>query len=149
MKKYVFLLSVISFLGATTISAQDLSNSEVPSIIRNSFLGEYPQATDIEWEREGDLYKVDFELNKKIEQKIWYDPTGEIVKREEEMSATDLPTLIHSKIKTEFAGYHIDEVDKVTTKTEVYYQVELESFFKEDWEITINAQGKILSKVAD
>lgn len=149
MKKYIVWIPAIVFLFANPAFGQDIPASEVPSVIKNNFLLEYPRATDIDWEMEKNCYKVDFELNNNTEYKIWYSTAGDIVKREEEISKHHLPAAILSKIQTDFRGYRIDEVDKVTTETEVYYEVELKSLLKKEWEITIDSNGEIRSKTAE
>lgn len=149
MKKYIVWIPAIVFLFANPAFGQDIPASEVPSVIKNNFLLEFPKATDIDWEMEKNYYKVDFELNNNTEYKIWYSAAGDIVKREEEISKHHLPAAILSKIQTDFKGYRIDEVDKVTTGTEIYYEVELKSLLKKEWEVTIDTNGEIRSKTAE
>lgn len=149
MGKSILLLSIIAFLFVNPIFKQGIPEREVPSIVKNSFLGEYPNAEDIDWKIDKNLYEVAFKLDKSIENKVWLNSKGKIVKHEEELTRKELPPVVLSKIEADFKGYRIDEVDKVTTDTEVYYEVALVSFIKKNWEITFDLQGKILKQVVD
>jgi hypothetical protein len=136
-------------LSASSTFAQDIKQSQVPSLVVNNFQQKFPKARDIEWKMDGDLYKVDFEtglLGK--DQKSWYDQTGNLVRHKEEISKSDLPKNILAKINAEFSGYRIDDVKKITEGGKETYTLELKKFTKE-WKVAFDPEGNILSKIAD
>lgn len=71
---------------------------------------QFPKATDIEWDRDGDLYLVDFEMNWDAGHEIWYDATGKMAKHTEEIEQKTLPATVISKINTEFKGYNSNDI---------------------------------------
>ena len=62
MKTKLIQMMAILFLGTTSIFAQDLTESQVPSVIVNNFKKEFPKASDVEWEKKGEQYNVEFEI---------------------------------------------------------------------------------------
>jgi uncharacterized membrane protein YkoI len=149
MKKLTFIVACAVSLFSVSAFAQDIPQSKVPSLIVTNFQQAFSKATDIEWEMDGDLYKVEFEIGLfGLDHDAWYNAEGKLVKHKEEISKTDLPENIQATIKKEFDGYRIDDVEKVTTGNEVVYLMELKKF-TDDWKVAIDATGKILSKIAD
>lgn len=122
--KNLILLAVIVFWSAN-IMAQDISSSEVSTIVKDAFKKEFPNSRDIEWERKGEYYNVEFEIGKN-DHELWITPSGKILKHKEEISSAKLPANIKNKIKADYKGYRIDDVDKLTLENTVLYKVEIE-----------------------
>lgn len=147
MKKIILSIAVGLLISSFSF-AQDLTESEVPTSIVNKFKNSYPKAKDIDWEKEGSLYKVDFDLGLSKDYKAWYNVSGQRVKFTEDISKAKLPQNILAKIKTDFAKYRIEDVEKVTTGKAVTYVVELKHV-KQDWKVVFDSQAKVLKKIAD
>jgi hypothetical protein len=147
MKK-IILVMLSGMLSLGFASAQDLAPSQVPSVILNNFKSSYPKATDIEWEKKGDLFNVEFELGRGADHEIWYDAAGKMVKHKEEIAKKDLPASVTSKISSDFKDYRVNDVKKITTDTSTLYTMELESR-AQDWEITIDSDGQIINQRKD
>ena len=109
---------------------------------------QFPKATDIEWELDGDNYTVEFEIGWGTEHEIRYDEAGKILKHVEEIAKGDLPKAIISKIASDFSELKIDEVKKITEGNEVNYSVELENF-SEEWKVIFSGKGEVLHKIKD
>lgn len=148
MKKLILSISAALFLMTGSVAAQDLSQSQVPSVILNDFKKAFPKATDIEWEMDGDLYNVEFETGLTTDHEIWYNAEGKRTKHKEEISKKDLPDAVISKIKDNFAGYRLSDINKITTPSEVIYTLEVKSS-SEEWELSVDSTGKILKQRAD
>lgn len=123
MKNLILLAVIVLWSG--NIMAQDISASEVPTIVKDAFKKEFPNSRDIEWEREGEYFNVEFEIGKN-DHELWITPSGKIVKHKEDISSAELPTSIKNKIKADYKGYRIDDVDKLTLENRVFYKVEIE-----------------------
>lgn len=150
MKKNI-LLALFVLFGTSRIFAQDIPQSQVPSVVVNSFQKSFPKATDVEWELQNadQLYKVEFETGLAgYDHDAWYDKTGKLVKHKEEISRNDLPPSVTAKINTDYKGYRIDDVKKITEGNVVTYSLEIKSG-KEEWKLVLDAGGNVLSKVAD
>jgi len=148
MKSIILSIAAGLLLSAGSLKAQDIPSSQVPSVIVNKFATAYPKATDIEWERKGELYNVEFEMGRNIDHEIWYDKSGNLVRHKEELSKNNLPSKVTAKLQQDFKGYRIDDVEKITEGTKVTYKMELKSFTK-DWDMVMDADGNILKQKAD
>lgn len=148
MKKIILAITTGLFLFAGSVIAQDIPQSEVPSVILNKFKSEFPKAKDIEWETKADLYNVEFEIGRSADHEIWYDKSGNQVKHKEDISKNQLPKAVTNTLQKDFKGYRIDDVEKFTTGSTVSYKMELNSMTK-DWDIEIDSNGKILKQKAD
>lgn len=139
MKKLIF---AICLAGASTVAvAQDIRQSEVPSVVLNAFQSKFSNAADVEWEMKGDLYKVEFEIGK-FDHDLWIDKNGKVVKHKEELSKSDLPPAINDKIKAEYKDYRVDDVYKIESDGKVTYEVELDGN-RGDREITFAPDGTV------
>ena len=148
MKNLILTISILG-LSFTNISAQDIHQSEVPSIILNNFQKTFPKASDIDWEIKGNLYEVEFETGfLGDDHKVLYSRDGKLVRHEEKISKSNLPKTVLASIKRSFNGYRTDDIKKITEGGKVIYNVELKNYSQE-WKVVFDAQGKILQKIAD
>lgn len=148
MKKKI-LIGIIACVGLTSaVVAQDLLQSDVPSVVVNNFQKAFPKAYDVEWELKGELYEVDFETGVSIDHEAWYDKTGKLVKHKQEIAKTDLPKAVLNTLNTDFKGYRVEDAKKITEGSKVTYKLDLESTTSE-WKVLLSSEGKVLSKIAD
>ena len=132
-------------LFATSIAvAQDLNLTEVPNNLKVALNKEYSNATDVEWEKELDHYKVEFDI-KRRDHEIWYDVSGKILKKEIEISKTELPKVILDLIKSKYAGYRVDDVEMIWQNNATTYDVELEKG-REEKNVLFDDKAKILNE---
>lgn len=150
MRKYFLIgMYVAGALFFNTVSAQDMNQSQVPSIVVNNFQQQFSKAYDIEWEKEVAYYKVEFELGANgRDHEVWYDAKGNMVKHKEEISKGELPKAVHTKIGSEFSGHRIDDTKKITEGSKVIYSVELKSTASE-WKVLFDKDGNVISKLPD
>lgn len=128
--------------------AQELPEEKVPSILNNKFKLKFPKAKDIEWEKIGNLYKVEFELGKSLDYKVWFDKFGKLLKNSEQLLADELPQKISSSIHTAYKNARIDEVFKITEGLITRYEVKIRSGLK-DWVVTYDEEGHPLEVKED
>jgi len=147
-KHFIFGLAAALFFAGTAV-AQDIPQSQVPAGIVSNFQKAFPNATDVEWEMDGNLYKVEFETGvQKFDHDVWYDDAGQLLKHKEEISKNSLPKQVTAGVKKAFKGYRIDDVEKITEGGKVTYKLEVKSR-TEEWELTLDSNGNVLTKVAD
>ncbi|MBM7417512.1 MULTISPECIES: PepSY-like domain-containing protein [Chryseobacterium] len=148
MKNLILTISILG-LSITNISAQDIRQSEVPSVILNHFQKSFPKAADIDWEIKGNYYEVEFETGfLGDDHKILYSRDGKLVRHEEEISKSNLPKTVLASIKRSFNGYRTDDIKKITEGGKVIYNVELKNYSQE-WKVVFDEQGRILQKKED
>ncbi len=144
------LMSAIALFGfAGTTFAQDLRPNQVPSAIQQEFQKNFPKASDVEWEKEMNHYDVEFEVGLLgTDHEVWYDENGKLLRHEEEISKRDLPKEVTNTINKEFDGFRVGDVTKITEGDQVNYTMELENR-DEEWDVAIDANGKILQQKND
>ena len=147
MKKIILSMLGV-FMLTSVVFAQNIPEKELPHVIADNFKKSYPKASSLEWEKEGNLYKAEFEVGWLNDHTAWYTEAGERVKFSEEIAKKQLPENILAKIKTDFKGYRVDNVRKITTGKAVTYDVDLNSL-KQDWDVVFDSEAKVISKIED
>lgn len=128
MKKQI--LWVVCLLFAGTVYAQDLPQQDVPSVVVNVFNQRFPKAVDVEWEKKGDLYNVEFEIGRR-DHEAWIDGKGNMVRHKQEISSRELPKAVTSSIKKMFTAYRLSDVDKIQEGDKTRYKVEVKTLTAE------------------
>lgn len=141
-------IAALLVFATATISAQDLKTNEVPANLQSTFTTAYSNATDIEWEKKGDHYKVEFEINK-LDHDIWYDAEGKVVKSKIEISESELPAAIGNAVKSKYADYMIDSIEVREQEGSKTYEVEIEKGWFKERKLILDDSGKILSDQED
>ncbi|MGK7397860.1 MAG: PepSY-like domain-containing protein [Candidatus Cyclobacteriaceae bacterium M3_2C_046] len=135
-------------IGSIVFFACGTNQDEVPDAIVSSFNREYPQATDVEWEDEGDEYEVEFEVDD-IEREITYNQQGEVVETGIDVSEDELPEVITQYIAQNYSGYEIDDADEVERQDgQTYIEVEIENN-QEEVDLLFNFQGEFVQAEVD
>jgi hypothetical protein len=145
MKKIMIIAGLM--LGTVLTYAQDIAESQVPSVVLNNFKKEFPKASDVEWEQKGVGFEVDYEIGF-VDHEAWFDNTGKMIKHVEDIKVQDLPESVRNVIKKEYDGHRASDAKKITQEDQVTYQVELEKGNVE-WKITFSTTGKELKKIND
>ncbi len=123
MKK---IIAVFAPLFMTLAScAQDIPQSLVPSVVINAFQQQFPKATDLEWEKKGELYEAEFDLAFK-DHKVILDANGKVLKHKQDIAVADLPAAVKESIKKGFPHYNIDDAKKIDSEGVIVYKVEVE-----------------------
>ena len=134
-------LEAVLLFASGVAMAQDLNPTDVPSNLINSFNKEYANATDVEWERDTENYKVDFDVDH-IDHEVWYNVSGTVVKKEQDIAEASLPKAVRDAISAKYSGYRVDDVEKVCQNNTTSYQVELEKT-GEDLHLIFDENGKM------
>lgn len=80
----ILMLSMMPFM-----SCERYEDGRPSEDVRAEFNKMYPDAFDVEWERDGTYWEVSFEVGKRpdgIEKEAWYDKSGKWIR-----TATDIP----------------------------------------------------------
>jgi len=148
MKNRNIITAAFTLLGAFSIFAQDMNPDNVPSNLKQNFQKSFPQATDVEWEMDGQSYKVEFDMNRN-EHEIWYATDGTTTRTEQELTEAELPQTIKTAISGSYAGYKVDSIEKTTVNGSSTYEVELEKGWNNEKDVVFNEDGKVLSEMID
>ena len=102
----------------------------------------------MEWEKEQDSYKVEFEINRE-DHEIWYTADGSISKMEKEIAENNLPQVIKSAINSNYPKYKIDSIEMMEENNSATYEVELERGWNDEKHVIFTSDGKVLSDIDD
>lgn len=124
MKNLFFFIPIIFW--SNTLSAQDIPSSQVPNEVKTAFLRVEANPKDVEWEKKGQYYEVEYEIGR-FDHELWISPTGQILRHKEEVSSSNLPQSIKNLLQTQYKEFRVDDVDKLTVGNNVFYKIELEN----------------------
>ena len=145
MKVWLVMFYVV---GLTVgVNAQEIPQSQVPSVVLNAFQGKFSNATDVEWESKNELYKAEFEVDKRGHD-VWIDKTGKITKHKKDFPKKDLPQAVQQQLTSEFKAYKLDDADKIEMDGKIFYQVELDGT-SDDRKVLFSADGKVQENTVD
>lgn len=129
----------IAHFGILTAFSQNKNEFEIPEKVIKTVQNLYPEIRKPEWEKDNEMYEVEFELNEK-EISLKMNGNGDVVEREEEIEFRELPTPIHEFLKSNYQSVKIDEVSKVTLlEGTTMYEIEMK-----DQDLLFDSQGNIL-----
>lgn len=141
MKSKTIQSMAIFLLSIGTIFAQDIPESQVPSIIVNNLKKEFPKASDIEWEKHGNTYNVEFEIGWDTDYEAWFTETGKLVKYIQEINRSAIPEAVTNAIKEQYKGYRIDDAKKIVENGKETYKIEIEKR-DQDFDVYFSKEGK-------
>lgn len=137
MKKLIFSMAFL--LAGYAVIAQDIPQKDVPSVVLNTFQQQFAKADDVEWEKEGGQYVVEFEMGK-AEHKAWLDASGKLLMHGPAIAEKELPDAVKAAIKRDYAAYDLDDVYKVEGNNAATYAAELEKG-KDEMTVVYRADG--------
>jgi hypothetical protein len=143
MKKIILIAS--SLLIISGANAQDLKESEVPEIIKQSFLKIYPNTKVDGWEKEGTDYEVEFHLNK-VESSAIFDANGRFKELEQEIKITELPMAATEYCAKNYVGYKLEEAAKITNVSgKILFEAEMKKG-KEYFDVMFDDKGNFIKR---
>lgn len=133
---------VAAALISASCSSQDISASNVPSVVLNTLKAKYPAAKGVEWEKHGNYYEAELDLNDTTDVTVRIDEAGTVLMQKQEISVQALPASIITVLQDQYKDYRIDDVDRIEKAGTVYYQVELDRKRKPDVKRVFTADGQ-------
>lgn len=145
--KNLFSILPLAF-AALSISA--CAQVNVPEAAKTAFSQKFPTAKSVKWGEEKEenakaVFEAEFKLNGK-ESSANFNEKGEWLETELTIKKADLPAAVLQTIEKEFAGYKTGEMASVETPGTKAYEIALKKG-KEELEVVIDAQGKVIKKV--
>ncbi|MCC9070385.1 hypothetical protein LNQ49_02045 [Flavobacterium sp. F-65] len=119
------LISLFTILISTFTIAQDLSQKDVPGIVKSTFLINFPDATNAKWEKEKDNYEVTFTYEKETQSAL-LDSSGNLIQTEVKITKDELPKSILPYVKVNYRRKKIREVAKIKDANgKIFFEVEI------------------------
>lgn len=137
------MLSILMFGGVLTSCSQedDVSPKDVPSVVLNTFNAQFAKAVDIEWEKHGENYEAEFDIDR-TDHKALIEGSGSMLMFKHDIPASELPAEVQSTLDQDFADYKIEDPERLEKEGIVYYQIEMEKGEMEEYKV-FSADGTI------
>src|ERR1041385_5936947 len=111
-KNFLYVASLVISLSAC---AQKINEKDVPQEVKDSFNKDYPEKTNVKWEKKGSDYEAKYkDKNEDISAK--YDKKGNLIELEEKVQYSVLPANVKTYYDTNLPGKTVTEAYKVTDK---------------------------------
>lgn len=142
------LITFLIVFSQANANEKEMSKHQVPKAVLEAFEKAYPNAKEVEFEKEmiegKAVYEVDYKENGR-EYEILYDSDGVILQMEETLDVKALPEPIAQAISKAYPKATIEDAEKVMKPdgTVIVYEVEIKMEGKK-LELELDASGKIL-----
>lgn len=144
--KYLGILSAaVMMMSFSLLQERDISASDVPKSVMNTFNSTFPNANDVEWEKKGKEYEADFEVQN-IDYSARFSSNGKLIMQKQDVLELDIPEAIGTAIQKDYEGYHIDDVERIEMDGKEYFQVELDGKMR-DQKVVFSPDGNKANKV--
>jgi len=143
MKKKI-ILSFMSIAFCTAMSAQKITNENVPSAVTDAFKVKFTTAEKVEWEADYDNYEASFKMNK-IDVTAKFDKDGKWLVTETPVNHSNLPPNVKGCLSKEFDIYKENEIEKVEKPDGTNYEFKI-TYNGLEYEVVIADKGELVSK---
>jgi hypothetical protein len=168
MKKILFLTTTLMISGILSAQTPAIStrysDSEIIALIQNykrsrerdvfaegmlleKFQRDFPKAHGIDWETNGEIYEVEFDL-KVRDFAAFYDKDGHLLMYRQDIRERELPAIVKTAAEAKYPKYRFEDIEKIIRGTETLYKLEMEY---KDTEVTVfvTGGGKIVTEKID
>lgn len=125
MKARIVLSAMVFGVFTLTACSQETPQSEIPSVVLNAFNLEFANSTDVEWEKKGPIYEIEFEIEN-IDHEALIEETGNLIKYKKELQFAGLPEALKTFLSSNYSTNNIDDLHLLVIGENQYYQVELD-----------------------
>lgn len=147
--KQLIILTVLTTATFALGIGQDIPKNQVPQQVIDAFTQDFSKARDVEWEKRGSNYEVEFDIRWGKDHEVRYDTDGNILYHREDIRKRDLPDEVTDRIRSDFDGYNIDDAEKITEGDNIHYELSLDSRRMEDLDVVISSTGEVISQTYD
>jgi hypothetical protein len=140
MKRIIGFIVIVFFVGNTF--AQDISQSNIPAVVLNSFQLKFPNAEDVRWKLEEGNYQIKYKVNNKFNE-LHLDYRGNVLKYHQDLWGSEVPELVINTIKSRVKYFDLNDADLIKEGNETYYEINFELDGK-DHDFWIDEKGKLL-----
>lgn len=138
-------IMVVCMLIVSCADAQKMNEKDVPANVKSGFSKKYPGAKVEKWEKEGNDYEAEFDLNK-TESSAVFDANGTFKELEQEIKRSELPKQASEYCAKNYAGYKLSEAAKITDASgKVSFEAEM-SKGKEHFDVIFDQNGNFIKK---
>ncbi|MEP7279439.1 MAG: hypothetical protein ABI813_12395 [Bacteroidota bacterium] len=114
MKKQLSLAILLTVSINSMIMAQDLKEKDVPASVKATFVGKYPMAKKVSWEKEKGNYEANWGGKSGEDNSAVFTPAASFVEIVVAIPVGQLPAGVATYISQHYKGSKIKEAGKVT-----------------------------------
>src|SRR5690349_10294539 len=119
-------LALLALCAAGFANAQTIKESQVPTIVKSALKKKYPEAKDVQWEKEKGNYEANWGGKSKEDNSVLFSESGDFIEVVKAIPITQLPAAVQSYVKAHYKGAKITEAGKVTdAKGKLSYEAEV------------------------
>jgi hypothetical protein len=143
--KNLLLITVLSIAIGTQSCEQKASGDSTPEKVLSTFNQKFPNAKDVEWEKEDATeWEAEFNMDGK-EYSANFSVNGDWKETEYEIEEADLPADIRALLDQNFSDYEIEEAEIAETAAGKSFELAIE-VGEEEFEVVIDSQGNLTKK---
>lgn len=131
MKGFLFISTVFVAIMAF-VNCDKYEDGRPDKAIINQFNAMYPDARDVDWDREGEYWVVSFETGPRaddIDHEMWFNAAGEWMMTETELKLAEVPQTIKDYLAADptygKAPFDDDDVKFIETPSGNFYRFDL------------------------
>jgi hypothetical protein len=143
--KTITLFLLANFIAL--LFACESGKTDTPETVKKTFANMFPDASDVEWKMEDDMWEAEFESEGASYEVSFYE-NGDWYETEFEIKLADLPETAMFILEADYAGLEILETEVVERADFSGYEVEVEKDGKE-LELYFNEAGELVAIDAD
>ena len=139
------LFIIFAIAAISSLSACNQASKEVPEKVKAAFSQKFPEAKKIKWDKEDENeWEAEFKMNGN-EYSANFSSNGTWTETEYEIKKSEIPPEVQSTLRSEFAGYDIEEAEVSETRDGKVFEIQIEKD-EMDMEVTIAPNGSIVKK---
>jgi hypothetical protein len=128
------LITVFSLVSNKSNASDDVN---VSSAVVSTFKSSFKNASDVSWKITNQFYKADFVMNGQ-HVAAFYDASANLIAVTKNISSTQLPITLQSKLKASYEAYWISDLFELSDDLGTSYYVTVEDG---DTKITLKSNG--------
>jgi hypothetical protein len=144
MKKIMTTLVLAALLIVNSAFANN--KETINEKVQSAFKQEFSRATEINWSRSDNFYKVEFTLNNNV-MTAYYNENAELMGVIKNLLSTELPINLQLSFKKDYGSYWISDLFEFARNEESGYFITIEN---SDTKLVLQSEGsdwKIFKKI--
>lgn len=137
---FAFLLMTGTLLSCDN-NDDDVKVEDVPAAVREALMSSFPNATGIDWEKKGEDFEADFDVDR-VDYNAMLTASGTVIKHKYDIPETELPEAIRATITQNYAEHKIDDPEVLVQNGDTLYQVELDHTTSKDEKLVFSSDGQ-------
>jgi len=146
--KVTSVLALVFIMLSCSQERTAKEKGDIPEPVLKSFQADNPDAKDAKWEKDGELYVVEYDKDS-FEKEVVYDVNGKVVEWEIEIPVESLPQAIIDYIDVNYPDFIIIDAEKIETKEGLFYGTDIESGEDLEMELVFDEQGQFIKEEGD